>query len=140
MGSIASSQRSKTENVLVFGRKNRKMKKLERLLAEHFHKVFLYIGFNHVSDLADMVELLPNDYFKVIVVTDSLGYKLNKRFFSDLRILFPHAKVLCLIDQITQEMEIAMRGTGLVFLGSYSHFGKYYQDIFQSALKSKLVE
>ena len=122
----------KKENVLVFGKGNKKVKELERVLAEHFHRVCL------VSDLSDMVHLVVNDHFNVIVVTDSMGDRLNKDFFSDLRILFPHAKVMCLVDQITQEMEIAMRSTRLVFLGSYEHFGKHYQDILQAAVKSNM--
>jgi len=126
--------RSKTENVMVFGKRNSKVKELELILAEHFHRICL------VSELTDMVQSVANDHFNVIVVTDPTGYKLNKDFFSDLRILFPDAKVLCLVDQITQEMEIAMRSSKLVFLGSYEHFGKHYQDILESALKSNMFE
>jgi hypothetical protein len=65
---------------------------------------------------------------------------MNKEFFSDLRILFPDARVLCLVDQITREMEMVMRSIRLVFLGSYEYFGKYYQDILKSALKSNMFE
>ena len=126
--------RPKTEKVLVFGKRNSKVRELERILAEYFHCIYL------VSDLTDMARLVANDCFNVIVVTDSMGDKLNKYFFSDLRILFPDARVLCLVDQITQEMEIAMRSIRLVFLGSYEHFGKHCQDILQSALKTKMFE
>jgi len=124
----------KKENVLVFGKGNKKVKELERILTEHFYRVCL------VSDLSDMVHLVVNVHFNVIVVTDSMGDGLNKDFFSDLRILFPHAKVMCLVDQITQEMEMAMRSTRLVFLGSYEHFGKHSLDILQSAVKSNMFE
>ncbi len=126
------SMRPKTEKVLVFGKRNRKVRELERVLAEHFHHICL------ASDLTDMARLIANDCFNVIVVTSSMGDKLNKDFFLDLRILFPDARVLCLVDQITQEMEMVMRSIRLVFLGSYEYFGKHYQDILQSALKSKL--
>jgi len=124
----------KTENVLVFGKGNKKVKELERILAEHFHRVCL------VSDLSDMVHLVVNDHFNVIVVTDSMGNRLNKDFFSDLRISFPDARVICLVDQINKQMEMELRSNRLVFLGSYEHFGKYSLDILQSAVKSNLFE
>ncbi len=86
-----------------------------------------------------MVHLVITVHFKVILVTDSIGDGLNKDFFLDLRILFPHAKVMCLVDQITQEVEMAIRSTRLVFLGSYEHFVKHSLDILQSAVKSKKI-
>ena len=125
--------RPKTEKVLVFGKKNDKIRELERILAEQFHCICL------VTDLNDIASLVANDYFNVIVVTDSMG-DMNKDFFSDLRILFPDARVLCLVDQITLEMEMVMRSIRLIFLGSYEYFGKNYQDILKSALKSNMFE
>jgi len=125
--------RPKTEKVLVFGKKNDKIRELERILAEQFYCICL------VTDLNDIASLVVNDYFNVIVVTDSMG-DMNKDFFSDLRILFPDARVLCLVDQITLEMEMVMRSIRLVFLGSYEYFGKNYQDILKSALKSNMFE
>jgi len=125
--------RPKTKKVLVFGKKNNKIWELERILAEQFHCICL------VTDLCDIAYLVANDYFNVIVVTDSMG-DMNKDFFLGLRILFPDARVLCLVDQITQEMEMVMRSIRLVFLGSYEYFGKYYQDILKSALKSNVSE
>ena len=125
--------RPKTKKVLVFGKKNDKISELERHLAEQFHCTCL------VTDLNDIACLVANEYFNVIVVTDTMG-DMNKDFFSDLRILFPDTKVLCLVDQITQEMEMVMRSIRLVFLGSYEYFGKRYQDILKSALKSNMFE
>ncbi|MBL7177944.1 MAG: hypothetical protein ISS66_19145 [Desulfobacteraceae bacterium] len=125
--------RAKTENVLVFGKRNNKVEELEHIMAEYFYSICL------VSDLTDMAQLAANDHFNVIIVTDSLGYKLNKDFFYELRVLFPQARVLCLVDHITQEMEMAMRSARLVFLGSYEHFCKQYQDIVQSAVKSNCL-
>ena len=125
--------RPKTEKVLVFGKKNDKIRELERILAEQFHCICL------VTDLNDIVSLVANDYFNVIVVTDTM-MGMNKDFFSHLRILFPDARVLCLVEQITLEMEMVMRSIKLVFLGSYEYFGKHYQDILKSALKSNRFE
>jgi PleD family two-component response regulator len=130
---IVKSMRPKTEKVLVFGKKNDKIRELERILAEQFHCICL------VTDLNDIASLVANDYFDVIVVTDSMG-DMNKDFFSDLRILFPDARVLCLVDQITLEMEMVMRSIRLIFLGSYEYFGKNYQDILKSALKYNMFE
>jgi len=132
MGRMVNSERSKTENVLVLGKRNKKMKALERLLAEHFTKVSL------ISDLADTIKLLPNDYFNVIVVTDSMVAKPYNGLFSDLRTLFPSARLLCLVDKITPETEMAIRSAGLIFLGSYEHFSNNYQDILKSAVKPDL--
>ena len=125
--------RPKTKKVLVFGKKNDKICELEGILAEQFHCICL------VTDLNNIAGLVANEYFNVIVVTDTMG-DMNKDFFSDLRILFPDARVLCLVDQVTQEMEIVMRSIRLVFLGSYEYFGKHYQDILKSALKSNRFE
>lgn len=123
--------RAKTEKVLVFGKRNRKVRDVERILAEYFNCVCL------VADVIDIARLVVNDCFNVIVVTDSIGDKMNKDFFLDLRVLFPDARVLCLVDQITQEMEMVMRSIRLVFLGSYEHFGKYCQYIIESAVKKQ---
>lgn len=134
MGRTAKSMKWKMENVLVFGKGNKKVEELKRILAEYFHRICL------VSDLSDMVHRVKNDHFNIIVVTGSMGDGLNKDFFSELRILFPDARVICLVDQITEEMEMAMRSIRLVFLGSYQYFGKHSLDILQSAVKSNMFE
>jgi len=48
-------------------------------LAEQFHCICL------VTDLNNIASLVANEYFNVIVVTDTMG-DMNKDFFSDLRI------------------------------------------------------
>jgi hypothetical protein len=120
--------KSGTKNVLVFGNRNRKVEEVERILAEHSHRICV------LSQLSDRDTRLLNDDVDVIVVTDSMGHEPNREFFSHLRILFPYAKMLCLFDRITEQMERAMRGKGLVFLGSYNHFRRYYQDILRTAM------
>jgi len=125
----AKTERSKTENVLVLGKRTAKARELEQILAEYFCKVCL------ISDLADKVKWLPNDEFNTIIVTDSIGAKLNNRLFSNLRILFPSARLLCLVDKIIPETEMTMRSAGLIFLGSYDHFSNNYKDILKSAVK-----
>jgi N-acetylglucosaminyldiphosphoundecaprenol N-acetyl-beta-D-mannosaminyltransferase len=117
-------------NVLVFGKRDKKVKELERILTEHSHDVCL------VSGLADSVELLSGNNFHLIVLTDSLKDRLDQDFLHNLRRLFPHAKILCLANRITQAMEIGMRSAGLVFLGSYKRFNQFAWDILQAAMES----
>jgi len=122
--------RLKTENVLIFGKKNEKIDGVKQILTEHFNHIFLN------SSLSKIGARFPDDHFRVIIVTDSLKYTLNKDLLYGLRTLFPKAKVICLVDQITQKIEMDLRSASLVFLGSYDYFGKHYRDIIVSALKS----
>jgi len=105
----------KSNKILVLGKKTAKIKKLKVLLTEHSPEVF-------ISDSTDMSKLFLKNNYDFIVVTDSLGVNLNSDFVSGLKTFFPHAKVLCLIDRITPETERAIRGAGLIFLGTYEHF------------------
>lgn len=131
MGKEDFMANSKTANALIFGKRNKKVKELEGILAEHFFKAIL------VSRLTDLSKLLSSDRYELIVVTDAFKDKLNKDFFVKLKRMFPDAKMLCLFDKITQEVEVTLRSVGIVFLGSYDQFGKLSRDILQSALKSK---
>jgi len=124
--------RSKKENVLLLAKKNKKTKKLEDHLADYFYEVRL------VSDSSEMGMLPSNNHFAVIIVTDSFGLKQNKDFFLYLRNEYPHAKMLCLFDEISQGMETAIRSAGPVFLGSYDQFFRFSIDILQSAVESKI--
>ena len=121
-------------NVLIMGNRNRRVQRLVRILSEYFNQVY------RISDLSEMANLPSADPFCVIVVTDSIERPLNRAFFSDLRAYYPDARLVCVVDRITREMEIAMRSAGLLFLGSYNHFSKYCHDILQSAKKSKEMD
>jgi hypothetical protein len=125
---------SQNGSVLMIGKRNRKIEELEHRLAEYFNKISL------VADLAEGVNLSPTDIYTMIVVTDSTGHPLNKDFFSNLRARFSHSVLVCLVDQITQETEKAMRGAGLLFLGSYHQFSEYYRSILEAAIKAKRME
>ena len=122
---------SKTANVLIFGKRNRKVKELEGIMAEHFFNVTV------VSRLTDLFKLLSSARYELIVVTDTFEDKLNKDFFVKLKRMFPQAKMLCLFDEINEQIEVTLRSAGIVFLGSYNQFGKLSRDILQSALTSK---
>ncbi|MBC8391783.1 MAG: hypothetical protein H8E17_04350 [Deltaproteobacteria bacterium] len=121
-------------NVLLLGKRTRKVCEIKRLLAKLSHNACL------TEDFADSVKRLRVNHYGIIIVTDSLGVKLNSDFLSRLKTLLPHAKVLCLVDQIKEETERDIRGTGLIFLGTYEHFGKLCKDILQSAAEMEWAE
>jgi len=125
---------SQNGSVLMIGKRNRKIEELERRLAEYFNKIYL------VADPAEGVNLSPIDIYTMIVVTDSTGHPLNKDFFSNLRSHFSRSVLVCLVDQITRETEKAMRGAGLLFLGSYHQFSECYRSILETALKARRME
>ena len=125
---------SQNGSVLIIGKRNRKIEELERRLAEYFNEIYL------IADLAEAMNLSPTDIYTMIVVTDFRGHPLNKDFFSDLRAHFSRSVLVCLVDQITQETEKAMRGAGLLFLGSYHQFSEYYRSILEAAIKAKRIE
>ena len=103
-------------------------------MAEYFKKIYL------AADLAEGVNLSPTDIYAMIVVTDSTGHPLNKDFFSKLRADFSRSVLVCLVDQITQETEKAMRCAGLLFLGSYHQFSECYRSILEAAINAKRFE
>jgi hypothetical protein len=125
---------SQNGSVLIIGKRNRKIEELERRLAEYFNEIYL------IADLAEAMNLSPTDIYTMIVVTDFSGHPLNKDFFSDLRAHFSRSVLVCLVDQITQETEKAMRSAGLLFLGSYDQFSEYYRSILESAIEAKRIE
>jgi len=103
-------------------------------LAEYFNEIWL------IADLAKAVSWSPTDNYTMVVVTDSTGHPLNKEFFPNLRVHFSRSVLVCLVDQITPETEKAMRGAGLLFLGSYHQFSEYYRSILESAIEAKRIE
>jgi hypothetical protein len=66
---------SKIATVLIFGKRNRKGKELEGIMAEPFFNVIL------VSRLTDLFTLLLTDRYEVIVVPDTFEDRLDKDFF-----------------------------------------------------------
>ena len=121
-------------SVLMIGKRNGKIEKLERFLAEYFNKIYL------AADLAEGVNLSPTGIYAMIVVTDSAGYPLNKDFFLKLRAGFSRSMLVFLVEQITQETEKAMRSAGLLFLGSYHQFSEQFRSILEAAINAKRIE
>lgn len=122
-----------TENVhiLVVGKRSKKVKQVKDSLTRYFSRVTL------VSTLADIENSCDSNYLTLIVVTDAIRdkekNKLNKEFLINLRTLYPYAKVLCLFDSITHDVEINLRSGGLIFLGSYERFYELSPAILYSA-------
>ena len=121
----------KLGNALVLGEKNLKANEVKRILVEHFQIVKM------IPRLPDKDEFYPEDYFKLIVFTDTSETKPDRDIVVNLRKLFPRAKVLGLFDNMDDEIEMSMRSAGLVFLGSHDHFNKHSSQIIFSAFKSE---
>ena len=100
-------------------------------MADYFNEVRL------ASDSDEMDILSPNNHFDVIIFTDSFGLKVNKDVIFNLRNRYPHAKMVCLIDKISHEIEAVIRCAGPVYMGSYNHFFRLCEDILQSAIGSR---
>lgn len=130
MGEANKSNVNDKGNVLILGVRDGRLAKLENALLNAYYKVYLAPG------LEEAFHIYSNHYFNVILVTDTLECVFSKDFFSYLRDLFPHSKVLCLADEITDEMEVVMRSAGLVFLGPYEEFHRHFHSIFSRAIKS----
>ena len=126
---MANSLTSRRANVLVLGERNKRVRELERIMAEALPEVIL------VSERADVVGSFPRGHFDLIIVTDSSNDNMNKDFLVNLKRLYSQAKVLCILDKITEKIEIAMRSVGIIYLGSYDHFARFSHDILESAVK-----
>lgn len=122
---------SKKGQALLFGKSNSKVKEIERILKRHT------LGVKLVSETGIPIEPDQGNAFSLIVVTDSIGDKIDKNYIAKLRQSFPRAKVLSLFDDMNPEIEMNMRSAGLIFLGSYEHFIKESADIIASASGSK---
>ncbi|MBC8179070.1 MAG: hypothetical protein ISR61_01665 [Desulfobacteraceae bacterium] len=124
-------QNFKRGQALLFGKRNNKVKEIERILKRYT------LGVKLVSETGPHVEPDQGSAFSLIVVTDSIGDKVDKNYIAKLRQSFPQAKVLSLFDDMNPEIEMNMRSAGLIFLGSYEHFIKESADIIASAFGSK---
>ena len=131
MANKADHMQLHRRNVLIFGRQNGRSAELKRILNPFFNKVYL------AADLVEKKNLPPTEQFSLIVMTNSGEVQLNRNFFSNLRVHYPRAMLICLVDTLSRETEKAMRSAGLLFLGSYRQFGERYAGILEATLKSK---
>jgi len=131
MDKTEDSKNLQATNVLLIGKRTKKVCEIKRLLTRLVQRVYL------ISDFSDILKQPQDNHYGIIIVTDSLSFKLSRDTVSDLKIFFAHAKVLYLVDQVTDERERALRSGGLIFLGTYDHFLKNYHDILYAAEKIK---
>ncbi len=130
MADVKNSKRSGNRSVLIIAKRNEKTKKLANLLVDFFNEI------QFISVLEEIDRVISSNSFTAIVVTDSLGFELNKDILFNLKKRFPGAKILCLADKISQRKEAAVRSAGPVFLGSYDHFYEFSEDILSAAVAS----
>jgi Holliday junction resolvasome RuvABC ATP-dependent DNA helicase subunit len=131
MANVKNSKRSDKRSVLIIAKRNKKTKKLAHLLVDFFNEIRL------ISVLEEIEMVISSNSFTAIVVTDSLGFELNRDILLNLKKRFSGAKILCLADKISQKKEAALRSAGPVFLGSYDHFFDFSEDILSAAIASK---
>lgn len=110
---------------LILGGPSQKVTAIAQALKPHFR------GVDTAADLS-----IPENGEAVglIVVTDEIDPPPNRRFATKLRQFFPQAKVLGIFDNFDVEVEIAMRGAGIVFWGSHERFNKHCEKILQTVL------
>lgn len=119
----------KASEILIVGKKTRRITHLKTLLDEHFKDVF-------VLDAAAISRRIATSDYNVIIVTDSTCVALDRKLLTDLKTFWPQAKLLCLVDRITGETEIAVRSAGVIFLGTYEHFTANCLNILELALQA----
>ncbi len=124
-------QELESVKVLLVGKRNKKVQELKRTLAKHFQEVIL------ASKLNGGIDSCPGDHFEFVVITDSVNDAIDRDYVYSLRRLFPQAKVVYLFEEMKPELEMIMRGIGLIFFGSYNYFGKNFPEILGSVFARK---
>lgn len=122
--------KSNKENILVIGKKNKKLGELISILSEYSNCVFV------ASCFTDMMPFARKNHINLITITDSLGKNPSKDFILKIRHFFPHAKVICLFDRVAQDTEVFLRSIGIIYLGSYNNFKELAYKILPAAMDS----
>jgi hypothetical protein len=112
-----------SKGVLVLGKKTKRVKNLECLLGGLPWRV--EVASNPVRSFWRN----RGEGIDFIIVTESLDYTIDEDLCSRLRVLFPKAELVVVVDRLTREMEAGIRSKGLVFFGSYRSFVQVYQEI-----------
>ena len=118
----------KGKSALVVGKRNTRVSNIIHLLSKHFDEV------NRIQEPRPGVAAYPSDHIKLIVITDLLDGRLDRKALVNLRKYLPEAKIMGLFEKISEELEVSLRGVGLVFLGSYDYFNRNSSNILRSAL------
>lgn len=122
----------KKNKILVLADKKEALSKLISLLSEHSEHIFV------ASNSMEMRHSAWRDYFHLIVITDSLDKHMTKDIIMDIRHFCPHAKILCLFENITEDIEEMLRGIGIVYLGSYKTFNELAYKIIPAAINPQI--
>ena len=112
------------------GERNTEVNNIVHILSEHFDEV------SRIRKLRPGFAVCPSDHISLIVITDLLDERLDRKSVVNFRKYFPKAKIMGLFEKINQELEISLRSVGLVFLGSYDYFNQYSSNILRSALST----
>lgn len=123
----------KGKSALVVGKRNAKVNNIVHILSKHFNE------FNRIRELRPGVVAYPSDHISLIVITNLLDDRLDRKSFVNLRKYFPKTKIMGLFEKINEELEIRLRIVGLVFLGSYDSFNQYSSTILRSALATGII-
>ena len=107
----------------MLGRRTKQVKDLERLLVEHPCRVQV------ASNPSGVFRQNRGADLDFIIMTEFRNRKIDETLFCRLRVLFPTAKLLVLVNRVTREMEVTMRSKGLVFFGSYRRFVQFHEEI-----------
>lgn len=110
---------------LILGGISKKVTAIVQALKPHFR------GVDTAAGLSPPVN---GDTVGLIVVTDEIDPPPDRRFAKKLRLFFPQAKVLGIFDHFDTEVEIVMRGAGIVFWGSHERFNTHSDNILQTVL------
>lgn len=124
--------KSNKYNILVIGKKSKKLSELILILSEYSNCIFMAANFT------DMMLFARKNQINLIMITDSLGKNPTKDFILKTRHFFPHAKVICLFDKVAQDTEVILRSIGIIYLGSYSNFKKLACEILPAAMDSHI--
>ncbi len=115
--------RADSKSVLVLGRRTKQVKDLERLLVENLCRVQV------ASNPSGVFKQNEGEDIDFIIMPEFRNRKIDEALFSQLRVFFPTAKLLVLVNRVTREMEVTMRSKGLIFFGSYRRFVQFHEEI-----------
>ena len=121
------------KSALVVGKRNAKVNNIVHILSKHFNEV------NRIRELRPGVVAYPSDHISLIVITNLLDDRFDRKSVVNLRKYFPKAKIMGLFEKINEELEIRLRSVGLIFLGSYDSFNQYSSTILRSALATGIA-
>lgn len=77
---------------------------------------------------------------RLIVAIDSFPGGINLSLLQKIKSKLNAAAMICLVSNISEEMEIELRSAGLVFLGSHQSFLSHAEEIIGNVCKSPVSQ